>query len=80
MMSVAAKVLLLFDAGKMVRTSFACFPPLETIDTIVADAPSTCPGSPGQRSGRQGRARIASVAAVIGDKTPDQFMDEQNWR
>jgi DeoR family fructose operon transcriptional repressor len=38
MMSIAAKVLLLFDAGKMGRTSFACFAPLETIDTIVTDA------------------------------------------
>ena len=37
-MSIAAKVLLLFDAGKMGRTSFACFAPLETIDTVVTDA------------------------------------------
>ncbi len=38
MMSIAAKVLMLFDATKMGRTSFACFAPLETIDTIVTDA------------------------------------------
>jgi len=38
MMSIAARVLLLFDAGKMGRTSFALFAPLETIDTIVTDA------------------------------------------
>ncbi len=36
MMSIAAKVILLFDATKMGRTSFACFAPLETIDTIVS--------------------------------------------
>ncbi len=38
MMSIAAKVIMLFDATKMGRTSFACFAPLETIDTIVTDA------------------------------------------
>ena len=38
MMSIAAKMVLLFDAGKMGRTSFALFAPLETIDTIVTDA------------------------------------------
>ena len=38
MMSIAARVLLLFDASKVGRTSFACFAPLETIDTIVTDA------------------------------------------
>jgi len=38
MMSIAARVLLLFDATKMGRTSFALFAPLETIDAIVTDA------------------------------------------
>ena len=38
MMSIAARVIMLFDAGKMGRTSFACFAPLEAIDTIVTDA------------------------------------------
>lgn len=38
MMSIAAKVLLLFDASKLGRTSFATFAPLEAIDTIVTDA------------------------------------------
>ena len=38
MMSIAARVLLIFDAGKIGRTSFACLAPLEAIDTIVTDA------------------------------------------
>jgi DeoR family fructose operon transcriptional repressor len=38
MMSIAAKVILLFDSSKMGRTSFALFAPLESIDTIVTDA------------------------------------------
>lgn len=38
MMSIAARVIMLFDAGKLGRTSFALFAPLETIDTIVTDA------------------------------------------
>ena len=38
MMSIAAKVILLFDASKMGRTSFALFASLEAIDTIVTDA------------------------------------------
>jgi DeoR family fructose operon transcriptional repressor len=38
MMSIAAKVIVLFDASKMGRTSFALFAPLEAIDTIVTDA------------------------------------------
>jgi DeoR family fructose operon transcriptional repressor len=38
MMSIAAKVILLFDASKMGRTSFAMFAPLNTIETIVTDA------------------------------------------
>jgi DeoR family fructose operon transcriptional repressor len=38
MMSIAAKVILLFDASKMGRSSFALFAPLESIDTIVTDA------------------------------------------
>jgi DeoR family fructose operon transcriptional repressor len=38
MMSIAAKVIMLFDATKMGRTSFACFAPLEAVDTIVTDA------------------------------------------
>ena len=38
MMSIAAKMVLLFDAGKMGRTSFALFAPLERIDTTVTDA------------------------------------------
>lgn len=31
-------MLLLFDAGKLGRTSFALFAPLETIDTLVTEA------------------------------------------
>jgi len=38
MMSIAAKVILLFDASKMGRTSFALFAPLEAIDAIITDA------------------------------------------
>jgi DeoR family fructose operon transcriptional repressor len=38
MMSIAAKVIVLFDASKMGRTSFALFAPLEAVDTIVTDA------------------------------------------
>jgi DeoR family fructose operon transcriptional repressor len=38
MMSIAAKVILLVDASKMGRSSFALFAPLESIDTIVTDA------------------------------------------
>jgi DeoR family fructose operon transcriptional repressor len=38
MMSIAAKVIVLFDASKLGRTSFVLFAPLETIDTIVTDA------------------------------------------
>jgi DeoR family fructose operon transcriptional repressor len=38
MMSIAARVIMLFDASKMGRTSFALFAPLETLDTIVTDA------------------------------------------
>jgi DeoR family fructose operon transcriptional repressor len=38
MMSIAAKVILLFDASKMGRTSFVQFAPLEAVDTIVTDA------------------------------------------
>jgi DeoR family fructose operon transcriptional repressor len=38
MMSIAAKVILLFDATKMGHTSFALFAPLEAVDTIVTDA------------------------------------------
>ena len=38
MMSIAAKVILLFDASKMGRTSFALFAPLDSIETIVTDA------------------------------------------
>ncbi|MCX7030869.1 MAG: DeoR/GlpR transcriptional regulator, partial [Spirochaetes bacterium] len=38
MMSIAAKVILLFDSSKLGRTSFALFAPLDTIDTIVTDA------------------------------------------
>jgi DeoR family fructose operon transcriptional repressor len=34
-MSIAAKVVLLFDASKTGRTSFALFAPLNTIETIV---------------------------------------------
>ena len=38
MMSIAAKVIMLFDSSKMGRSSFALFAPLESIDTIVTDA------------------------------------------
>ena len=38
MMAIAAKVILLYDASKMGRTSFALFAPLNTIETIVTDA------------------------------------------
>jgi len=38
MMSIAAKVILLFDSSKLGRTSFALFAPLESVDTIVTDA------------------------------------------
>jgi DeoR family fructose operon transcriptional repressor len=38
MMSIAAKVVLLFDSGKMGRTSFALFAPLESVDAIITDA------------------------------------------
>jgi len=38
MMSIAAKVIFLFDSSKLGRTSFALFAPLESIDTIVTDA------------------------------------------
>jgi len=38
MMSIAAKVILLFDASKLGRTSFAQFAALEAVDTIVTDA------------------------------------------
>ena len=38
MMSIAAKVIVLFDASKMGRTSFALFAPLEAVDTIVTDS------------------------------------------
>ena len=38
MMSIAAKVILLVDASKMGRSSFALFAPLESIDTIVTNA------------------------------------------
>jgi DeoR family fructose operon transcriptional repressor len=41
MMSIAAKVILLFDASKMGRTSFALFAPLGALDTIVTDAIGT---------------------------------------
>jgi DeoR family fructose operon transcriptional repressor len=37
MMSIAAKVILLFDASKFGRSSFALFAPLPSIDTIVTD-------------------------------------------
>jgi DeoR/GlpR family transcriptional regulator of sugar metabolism len=37
MMSIAAKVIILSDASRMGHTSFACFAPLEAIDTIVTD-------------------------------------------
>ncbi|HEY9595704.1 MAG TPA: DeoR/GlpR family DNA-binding transcription regulator, partial [Spirochaetia bacterium] len=38
MMSIAAKVVLLFDASKLGRNSFARFATLEDIDTVVTDA------------------------------------------
>jgi DeoR/GlpR family transcriptional regulator of sugar metabolism len=38
MMSIAAKVIVLFDASKMGRTSFALFATLNTIETVVTDA------------------------------------------
>ena len=38
MMSIASRVLLLFDALKVDRTSFALFAPLEAIDTIAIGA------------------------------------------
>ena len=41
MMSIAAKVILLFDSSKMGRSSFALFAPMESIDTIVTDAISS---------------------------------------
>ena len=37
MMSIAAKIILLFDASKMERNSFALFAPLDKVDTIVTD-------------------------------------------
>jgi DeoR/GlpR family transcriptional regulator of sugar metabolism len=37
-MSIGAKAIMLFDAGKMFRTSFVQFAPLEAVDTIVTDA------------------------------------------
>lgn len=37
MMSIAAKIILLFDASKMERNSFALFAPLDRVDTIVTD-------------------------------------------
>ena len=37
-MSLAVKVILLFDASKLGRTSFALFTPLEAVDAIVTDA------------------------------------------
>ena len=41
MMSIAAKVIVLFDASKMGRTSFVLFAPLEAVDTIVTDSIGT---------------------------------------
>jgi DeoR family transcriptional regulator, fructose operon transcriptional repressor len=38
MMSIAAKVILLFDATKMGRSSFVLFAPLDRVDTIVTDS------------------------------------------
>jgi DeoR family fructose operon transcriptional repressor len=38
MMSIAAKVILLFDSSKMGRNSFALFAPLDSVDAIVTDA------------------------------------------
>jgi DeoR family fructose operon transcriptional repressor len=38
MMSIAAKVILLFDSSKIGRTSFALFAPLDRIDAIITDA------------------------------------------
>jgi DeoR family fructose operon transcriptional repressor len=38
MMSIAARVILLFDASKMGRNSFALFAPLDRIDAIVTDS------------------------------------------
>ncbi len=37
MMSIAAKIILLFDASKMGRNSFALFAPLDKVDAIVTD-------------------------------------------
>jgi DeoR family transcriptional regulator, fructose operon transcriptional repressor len=37
MMSIAAKIILMFDASKMGRNSFALFAPLDKVDTIVTD-------------------------------------------
>jgi DeoR family fructose operon transcriptional repressor len=38
MMSIAAKIILLFDATKMGRNSFALFAPLDRVDAIVTDS------------------------------------------
>ena len=38
MMGIAAKIILLFDASKMERNSFALFAPLDRVDTIVTDS------------------------------------------
>lgn len=37
MMSIAQKIVLLFDASKMERNSFVLFAPLDRVDTIVTD-------------------------------------------
>jgi DeoR family fructose operon transcriptional repressor len=41
MISIAARVILLFDSGKMGRNSFAIFAPLDRIDAIVTDSLDT---------------------------------------
>jgi DeoR/GlpR family transcriptional regulator of sugar metabolism len=38
MMSIAAKVILVFDSSKMGRNSFALFAPPDRIDAIVTDS------------------------------------------
>ena len=38
MMTIAAKVVLLFDSRKIGRTSFALFAPLDRVDAVVTDA------------------------------------------
>lgn len=38
MMSIAAKIILLFDSSKMERNSFALFAPLDKVDTIVTES------------------------------------------